>query len=121
MKWNLVARFSAMLFLALVVAEIATAQSTQKKPATPTTAVSGSGCLKAGVERGCFVLKDKTTGKFYNLFFLHTTPPDLNTTIKFTGRLHEGPTTCMQGIAVEVERFARLSPNCDGGTKGKKK
>jgi len=113
-------RFFLVLLAPLLVVEIAVAQS-QKKPAAPATPVAGSGCLKPGVERGCMVLTDKTTGKLYNLFFLHSTPPALYSTIKFSGRLHEGPTICMQGQAVEVERFARISPSCDAGEKTKKK
>jgi hypothetical protein len=120
MKWSLFARLSAVLFPVLLATEIAAVQSKPEKSTNPTTPVTGSGCLQAGVERGCYVLQDTKTGKLYNLFF-NDARPEVNTMIKFAGRLHSGPTICMQGTPVEVQRFARLKPACFDEKKGGKK
>jgi hypothetical protein len=78
--------------------------------------VKGSGYIEAGVEAGCKVLKDTKTGVLYNLFFSSKDQPPLGTAITFEGTVHEGPTTCMQGKAVDVSSWTKAGTT---KTKGK--
>jgi hypothetical protein len=73
--------------------------------------VSGSGCVKSGVEAGCIVVSDFETKKTYNLFFA-AKRPSLDTAISFEGVVHEGPTTCMQGAPVDVGKWTQLKMKC---------
>lgn len=73
-----------------------------KKPAE----VQGLGCVEAGIEVRCLMLKDLKTGKLYNLI-IKGLQPDIGEGIEFVGVLHDGPNTCMQGIAVDVATWAR--------------
>ncbi len=74
--------------------------------------VAGSGCLTAGVEGGCLGLTDFKTKKVYNLFFMTEKKPDVETAIYFEGTIHEGPTICMQGAAVDVTNWTLLKMKC---------
>ncbi len=76
------------------------------KPVAPGT-VKGIGYLEAGVEAGCKVLKDTKTGVLYNLFFSSKDQPSIGTAIVFEGTVHEGPTICMQGKAVDVSSWTK--------------
>jgi hypothetical protein len=87
--------------LCIVLLGLAKAQNPSKTD-TPAAAVSGSGCVEQGVESGCLVLKDRKTGTLYNLFFTGK-KPSAGTAIEFSGTVHDGPTTCMQGKPVNVK------------------
>jgi hypothetical protein len=85
----------------------------QNKPATPppasaAKAVSASGYVTAGVEAGCLMLQDSKTKTLYNLFFVSKRKPTLGAKIHFSGTRHDGPTTCMQGEAVDVQKWSPL-------------
>ena len=85
----------------------------QNKPATPPPrsagkAVSGSGYVTQGVEAGCLMLQDSKTKTLYNLFFVSKKKPTLGAAIHFTGTRHDGPTACMQGEAVDVQKWSPL-------------
>ena len=75
-------------------------------------AVDGSGCVTAGVEGGCLVLTDFKTKKIYNLLFETEKKPDVGTAISFKGTVHDGPTICMQGAAVDVTKWTQLKMKC---------
>jgi len=119
MKHHMITRVCAILLTALLFAGVAAAQTKQDKSAPTGKAVTGSGCVEAGVEAGCLVLKDTKTGTLYNLFF-EGTPPAINTAIRFTGNLHEGPTTCQQGTPVDVKKFTPIRQSCSASGKTKK-
>lgn len=76
--------------------------------------VTGTGCVKAGVEGACLVLTDTKTKKTYNLFFADK-KPDIDTAISFEGTVHEGPTTCQQGIPVDVTKWNPIRMHCPKG------
>ena len=79
--------------------------------------VHAEGCVEAGAEAGCLVVKDVKSGKLYNLLFKDR-HPKVGEGIEFNGVLHEGVTMCMQGTAVEVSNWARKdSLKCDPGDK----
>lgn len=119
MKHHLLTRVSALILTALLCAGMAAGQTKKGKSAPAGKTVTGSGCVEAGVEAGCLVLKDTKTGTLYNLFF-QGTPPAINTAIRFTGTLHEGPTTCQQGTPVDVKKFTPIQQSCSASSKKKK-
>ena len=119
MKHHLVIRFSAIFLMTLLFAGMAAGQTQKDKSAPTGKTITGSGCVEAGVEAGCLVLKDTKTGTLYNLFF-QGTPPAVNTAIRFTGSLHEGPTTCQQGTPVDVKNFTPIRQSCSASGKTKK-
>jgi hypothetical protein len=70
-------------------------------PAPETKQVRAEGCVEAGVEMRCLVLKDVKSGKLYNLL-VKEPRPNIGDGIEFTGVPFDGVTYCMQGIAVKV-------------------
>lgn len=104
--------------MSLLLAGVAAGQKKHEAAAAGKT-VTGSGCVEAGVEAGCLVLKDEKSGTLYNLFF-KSNPPAINTAIRFSGTVHDGPTTCMQGIAVDVKQFTKLKTGCSASSMEKK-
>ena len=104
MKHWSITTFAAVCILAALLLTSVRAHS-------PAKTVTGSGCIKAGVEAGCLVLKDTKTGTLYNLFFKMNSP-GIGTAIRFTGTRHRGATTCMQGTAVDVTEFTVITMRC---------
>ncbi len=74
-------------------------------PAPQSTKVRAEGCVQAGIETGCLVVKDVKSGRLYNVH-IKKPRPEIGEGIEFTGVLYEGVTYCMQGIAVEVTTWA---------------
>jgi len=100
-----------LMVTALAVPLALAAQDAPKpKPA------SGTGCVEAGVEAGCLVLKDGKSGTLYNLFFKGK-KASVGMAIEFSGTIHEGPTTCMQGTPVDVKEWKQLKMHCPAPTK----
>jgi hypothetical protein len=75
-------------------------------------AIKGQGCVIPGTEGGCLIVRDRATGTRYNLFFLNGQAPAIDTAIRFVGKAHSGPTTCMEGTAVEVTSCTVLRLHC---------
>jgi hypothetical protein len=99
--------------LVLLIAICATAKAQDKNQATstPPTKLHGSGCVEAGTEAGCLVLKEFGTSEMYGLFFA-AKKPQVGTAISFEGTKHDGPTICMQGIPVDVTKWTILKRAC---------
>jgi len=93
----------AILMLAAMVLAAAAAGA---RPAQQTKPAVGEGCVQAGVEAHCLVVKDLKTGHLYNLFFKGV-PPPVGLGIEFTGVPKDGMTTCMEGTALDVTEWAR--------------
>lgn len=99
--------FTAMALLGVFVTAACVAQDS--KP------VKGQGCVAAGVEASCLVVKDVKTGVLYNLFFKGA-KPDAGTGIEFTGIPRDTMTMCMQGKPLEVSNWSRVdSLKCPSG------
>lgn len=97
---------------------ILTAAASGARPSQPKP-VRGEGCVQAGVEPHCLVLKDLKSGNLYDLLLKGARPP-VGLGIEFTGMLHEGPTSCMEGIAIDVTEWMRKeSLKCAPGEAGK--
>ncbi|HXZ28648.1 MAG TPA: hypothetical protein VEG08_11700 [Terriglobales bacterium] len=71
-------------------------------PPAKSRAVHKSGKVEAGVEGGCLVLRDTKDHKLYNIFTSTGDVPKPGDEISFSGTQHDGPTACMEGIAVDV-------------------
>lgn len=84
-------------------------------PKTDDAPIMSAGCVRAGVESGCLILKsfkDKTT---YSLHFPKERP-DPDTAISFEGK-GGGVDTCMQGIVVNVTKWMPLKMKCPSAEK----
>ena len=91
--------FAAIALLGILVTASATAQ--EPKP------VKGQGCVAAGVEASCLVVKDVKTGVLYNIFFKGTKPA-AGTGIEFTGVPSDMVSYCMQGKPLVVSSWSRV-------------
>jgi hypothetical protein len=78
-----------------------TAAASGAGPAPEQKQVRAEGCVEAGVEMRCLVLKDVKSGKLYNLL-VKEPRPKIGEGIEFTGVPFDGVTYCMQGTAVRV-------------------
>jgi len=94
---------------------VVTASASGAGPAPEPKQVHAEGCVEAGVEMRCLVLKDMKSGKLYNLL-VKEPRPNIGDGIEFTGVPFDGATYCMQGIAVKVTEWARKdSLKCSRG------
>jgi len=101
-----------MMFAAIALLGIIGAAATAAQDPKP---VKGQGCVAAGVEASCLVVKDVKTGVEYNLLFKGT-KPEAGTGIEFTGVPSDKMTTCMQGKPLEVSSWSRVdSLKCPAG------
>jgi len=100
-----------ILALAMAIPCLAVGQET--KP--DANKVEATGCVQAGVEAGCLVLRDMKSGKLYNLI-VKVPHPRVGEGIEFSGTLFRGMTACMQGTPVEVEKWEpRATLKCGAG------
>jgi hypothetical protein len=99
--------------LALAMAIPCFAAGQQAKP--DANKVEATGCVEAGVETGCLILRDIKSGKLYNLI-VKVPHPRVGEGIEFSGTLFRGMTACMQGTPVEVEKWEpRATLKCGAG------
>ena len=88
------------------------------EPKKPENQIHGEGCVVAGVQPHCIVLRDQKSGHLYDLQFKGDRPP-AGLGIAFTGVPHPGPTGCMQGTPVDVTNWERkASLKCVPGQAG---
>ncbi len=104
-------RFSAAIVLAAaasfsVALAVAQQQPEIPKPQPEPKKIHGEGCVEAGVDARCLIVRDVRAGKLYNIV-VGDPRPTPGEGIEFTGTLHQGASVCMQGAAIEVERWAR--------------
>lgn len=84
----------------------------------PEKQIHGEGCVVAGIQPHCIVLRDQKSGHLYDLQFKGDRPP-AGLGIEFTGVPHQGATACMQGTPVDVSNWARkASLKCVPGQAG---
>lgn len=111
------------LMFALLLATSGLGQSGQNSDTSGGGVIKATGCVKPGVEGGCLILGDFKTGKVYNLLFPASgKKPNVGMVISFEGRLHEGPTICMQDTPVDVAKWTQLKMMCptkEGESMGK--
>lgn len=92
----------AAAFLALAAITFAQKPS----PKTAPVPVHGQGCVASGVEAGCLVVKDSSSGVLYNLLITGARPK-VGQGIEFTAIPYDGLTYCMQGAPVKVTQWAQ--------------
>ena len=95
-----------MTILLAVMAIAGAAAALLAAPAPKPKEIHGMGCVEAGVEAHCLVLKDIKSGMIFNLLVKQPRPA-VGEGIEFTGVRHEGPTVCMQGAAIAVTSWIR--------------
>ena len=109
-------KFAAVLacLLFLAAMPVRPHQDKPNDPPAPAKTVSGMGCVEAGVEAGCLVLRDEKTGTLYNLYFSMPRKPVPGMGIRFRGTKKGGATICMQGEPIEVGNWSRAELACSG-------
>jgi hypothetical protein len=98
---------------------LALAMAAQEQVQSAAKPIVGAGCVKAGVETGCLLLKDTKTKTLYNLFFTGDKPTP-GAAIQFTGTAKVGVNTCMQGKPVDVKEWKPIRMHCPAPTDNKK-
>ncbi len=73
--------------------------------------VHKAGRVEAGVEGGCLLVRDTRDYKLYHVLFGKGAKPKAGEEISFRGTLHDGPTTCMEGIPVDVSAWKPIPPS----------
>jgi hypothetical protein len=104
-------RIACFLATALIAAAATAAPGQPPEPKS----VHGQGCVEAGVEVRCLVVKDIESGKLYNLL-VDDPRPAIGEGIEFTGVVFDGATYCMQGEPVRVMKWTHKdSLKCASG------
>src|ERR1700740_1605364 len=68
--------------------------------------IHGQGCVAAGVEPHCLMVRDLRSGRLFNLFFKGI-QPGTGEGIEFDALPHQGPSACMRGTALDVTGWVR--------------
>jgi hypothetical protein len=103
------------VLLAMTLAGVAITSGAGRAP--DTKEVRAQGCVEPGVEARCLIVKDVMSGKLYNVFIKEPRPA-IGDGIEFTAVPYGGVTYCMQGIPVQVTRWARKNDlKCSQGQK----
>jgi hypothetical protein len=89
----------------VMIVLVRTAITTRLAAAPKSNQVHAEGCVEAGVEAGCLMVKDVKSGSLYNIMIKGPRPP-VGDGIIFVGVPFDGLTYCMQGIALEVIHWA---------------
>ncbi len=106
---------AALLALAAAASSVGAAPPNAKQ-------ITVQGCVQAGAEASCLLVKDATSGRLYSLL-IKGARPAAGTGIDFTGTPFTGTNSCMQGTPVQVSSWTRNnSLSCSkGGQKGRQK
>ena len=105
-------KLAVTLSLLSLASGLAVAQQHKQDDLPKDEIVAGSGCVEAGVEANCIVLKDRKTGDLYNLYFEPGKAPKMGAGISFQGRTRGGATICMQGKPVSVVKWSANEQLC---------
>lgn len=94
--------------VALIVLAL-TSGSPQKRK-SEVREVKAIGCVRKAVEAGCLLLTTLDGKTTYVIFA--ATPPEPGMVITMDGKPHAGPTSCMQGIAIDVTNWEETGEKC---------
>ncbi|HEY6248948.1 MAG TPA: hypothetical protein VI685_03245 [Candidatus Angelobacter sp.] len=109
---HLSARLVSIVLMTLWMVGAVRGQATQKPQSTaPRKGIYAAGCVQAGVEAGCLVVSNPRNKTTYNLLFKGKKPA-IGSAIRFTGVSHDGPTSCMQGEAIDVKTWTAIKMKC---------
>ncbi len=95
-------------FLVSAAVLMASSLVAQESPAPKEIHVKG--CVRSGVEAGCLMLISLDGKTKYNIFAEKR--PSVGDVIEIWGEEHHGPTTCMEGTAVDVKKWDLLRMKC---------
>jgi hypothetical protein len=109
----------ALLFAMASVA-LAASPLTASAAAAPDQQIKGRGCVEAGVDTSCLMVKDVQNGRLYSLQIRGVRPP-VGIGIDFAGAPFSGVNTCMQGTPVLVSTWTRNETLQCGTSKSKGK
>jgi hypothetical protein len=79
-------------------------QPPMPKPQPQPKTIHGEGCVETGVEPRCLIVRDVAHSRLYSILVGNPRPTP-GEGIEFTGIVHQGPTVCTQGTAIEVEHW----------------
>ena len=103
-----------VLAVAMIVL-VGSALPAELTAAPKTDQVRAEGCVEAGVEAGCLVVKDLKSGTLYNLR-IKGPHPKVGEGIDLVGVPFDGVSICMQGPVVDVIKWApKASLKCTQG------
>jgi hypothetical protein len=110
--------FGMLIICALAVLITRTAVMGQpKSPARVAgDSVNGDGCLRSGIESGCFLLTTSDNKNKYSLHFDANNKPSADTMIHFEGNTMDVD-TCMNGTPVKVTKWNALKTKCPAESK----
>jgi hypothetical protein len=97
---------SVALRIAILIVASSISLAATAAPPPDSKQVHAQGCVAAGVETRCLIVKDTATGKLYSLLIKGAKPP-IGAGIEFTGVPSSGPTACQQGVSVDVSNWQR--------------
>jgi hypothetical protein len=95
----------ALLFVVASFALAAIPIAVAAAPPSNANQVKGTGCVQAGVEAGCLVVRDAASGNLYSLL-IKGAKPAVGIGIDFAGAPFTGSTTCMQGTPVQISTWS---------------
>ncbi len=106
----MIVRFGAVAAIAL----IASSANAQQQPQAIGEQVLMLGCVAAGIERGCLVIKDRASGKTYQISAARPRPnPTQRLVVVLTGNVTDKADTCQQGPVLENITWAYTKMVCD--------
>jgi len=110
----------ALLFVVASLTLAAIPIAAAAAPPSDAKQVKGTGCVQAGAEAGCLVVKDTSSGYLYSLL-IKGAKPAVGIGIDFAGAPISGATTCMQGIPVQISTWSHNESLQCSSTRGKGK
>jgi hypothetical protein len=110
----------ALLFVVASLALAAVPVAAGAAPPPNANQVKGTGCVQAGAEAGCLVVKDTASGNLYSLLIKGAKPP-VGIGIDFAGAPFNGATTCSQGTPVQISTWSHNESLQCSSTRGKGK
>jgi hypothetical protein len=103
--------FRAPAALAVILGAFAQSNKPAPKPKAEVEEVRATGCTVPGVAAGCLLLKT-LDGKTTYTIFADDPKPRTGMVITIDGKLHQGATTCKQGIPLDVTIWESTGEKC---------
>ena len=100
----------ALAALTTILAAFAQSPAAAEKRKREIREVIATGCVRKGAEANCLLLKTLDGKTTYNI--VADPAPEPGTVITIDGKPHEGPTTCKQGIAIDVTKWESTGETC---------
>jgi hypothetical protein len=106
---RLMKRNSIPLLVVLLAGVMASAETAQNRK-REIREMKATGCVRKAGEGGCLLLRTLDGKTTYNIFA--SPQPDPGIVITIEGKQHSGPTTCMQGIPIDVTKWEETGEKC---------